>query len=570
MKTDVKIYAFVKENAKILKVVEHNYDCTLIKDYDALKKKIDNISYLDSHLLLIDLEYVMSKKGIINKDIRKDLMRSWLSVVGYSEKQPLLNLKERLYRLEFKALLDNSNENMHTEILEHVRNYTNTHIETLQNNFIRALLHFNDLDTSRRELKYLIDYVGDNYKLSIQDTADIYLVTSSLVVALQTGTLVKTSEILYTIFKSLEVNKLYKNYDSPKTFKEQIVSVLLRTLNVKNADSYLTTMDMRNVEEKLLNEIASFYESKIILISSYWEIDRFWEQIYTMLFDKYKNDDFGVLEHYLEVIYHALVQSLNRVGYIRAHINSQHEKAIAVFITLFGADETVTDECLEMIEINTDTMSKTIQKDNASYSELVLTLKLSEKATKQAATKVAAPIRKSGILKHTNIETMHYKEHQKISAQEFLQDFEVDNYLLDELNENETEIKDILFNEEEFNDEILEAVCTVLDKYISVLHETIEFNDLAISLESLYKVFQRLSVNMLEKEKKDKLRFYIQGLIDDLQTWKKYIFIEPNTPDIHYLDASLLENCASIEHFIFATPEEEAATEESDDDLEFF
>lgn len=120
MKTDVKIYAFVKADAKILRTIEKDYDYILIEDYDALKKKIDNISYLDSHLLLIDLKYVMNEKGKINKYIRQDLMRSWLAVVGYSEQIFSLHVKAHLYRLDFKALLDNKNINKHKKILEHV------------------------------------------------------------------------------------------------------------------------------------------------------------------------------------------------------------------------------------------------------------------------------------------------------------------------------------------------------------------------------------------------------------------------------------------------------------------
>ena len=100
-------------------------------------RKIDNISYLDSHLLLIDLEYVMNAKGMINKHIQKDLMRSWLAVVGYSSEPLSLNLKARLHRLDFKALLDDTNSNIHAKILGHVRNYANIHMETLQNNFIK-------------------------------------------------------------------------------------------------------------------------------------------------------------------------------------------------------------------------------------------------------------------------------------------------------------------------------------------------------------------------------------------------------------------------------------------------
>jgi len=51
----------------------------------------------------------------------------------------------------------------------------------------------------------------------------------------------------------------------------------------------------------------------------------------------------------------------------------------------------------------------------------------------------------------------------------------------------------------------------------------------------------------MKESKKETLKFYIQGLIDDLGNWKRYIFIEPNTPDIQYIDDFLVENCSTIE-----------------------
>jgi len=566
MKTNVKLYVFVKEDAPILATLQKDYDYVLVEDYEALKSKIDKISYFDSHLLLIDFEYLLSKKGTINKYIKKDLMRSWLAVIAYHNGTPSLQLKAHLYRLDFKAILDDTNRNIHHKIIKHVSNYANIHMETIQNNFITAFVHCNDSDNLLRDLQYLFGYVIDYYKLSDQDAADIYLVTSSLIIAIQTNRLIKTSEILYTIFKSFEVNKLYKNYATPKSFNEQIVTVLLYLLYVRTLDKKKISIDMESVQQTLIDKVTEFHEFKTILISSYMEVDIFWEQVHELLFSEYKNDDFDVIENYLEIIYHGLIRSLIRASYICVYIDRNHEKGIAIFIKLFGADIAITQECFDLLKVNENSTSKYIEKKEDGSSELVVTLNLSKKL---AEVKIPS-IRKSGILKQANIETMHYAEEKKMSAHAFLEEFEVDNYMLDDLNENEIEMKDLLFSAEELNDTTLEAVSAILNKYVSILHETIEFNDLAISLDSLSKVFQRLSLNMLEKEKKDKLRFFIQGLIDDLQTWKKYIFIDPNTPDIHYLDASLLENCASIEHFILTDQEDEASTEDDEDDLEFF
>jgi len=62
------------------------------------------------------------------------------------------------------------------------------------------------------------------------------------------------------------------------------------------------------------------------------------------------------------------------------------------------------------------------------------------------------------------------------------------------------------------------------------------------------------------------LRVYIQGIVEDLSNWRHYIFIAQDTPDIHYLDASLLDNCAEIENFVLGG----SVSSEENDDLEFF
>lgn len=564
MRTDVKIYTFVKENARILSILkEQNYEYTLVNDYEELKKSVDNISYLFSHVLIVDLEYVFSKKNILAKEIKKDLMRSWLAVVGYSESEVPLALKSKLYRLDFKAVFDNYNSPIHTDMLKHIVNYTNLHMETLQNNFITAFLHYNDLDKALRDAKYLIDYLVYYFNLSKQDAADILLVVSSLIVAFHADTIGKVSEMIYTIFKSFEVNNLYKSYQLPKTFSQQLVSTVLQhTCHFEKAQKYLSAIDMQYVETDLRERVQNFYESKNIIFTSYIEVDLFWEQIHSKLFNKYKNDDFGVLDHYLEVVYQVLMRGLIRVGYVHAYMDFDEKKGVSVHIQMQYLDENTFSEFMTSVDINKNTMNVMLNKEN---NEIEIKLNLSQEKSRN----------KKVITKHTldksKMERMHYKEEDKTSAKDFLEEFEVDRYMLDELSESETDIKDILFAQEELDDSALLSVSIVLDKYVSILHDTIEFDDIATSLESLSKLLKRLSVSMIDESKRDKLRFYIHGLIEDLGTWKKYIFIEPNTPDIHYLDASLLENCATIEHYIYTEPQEdEDDIEEDDDDLEFF
>jgi len=564
MKTDVKVYAFVEDDADVLSILdENNYDYTLIHDYEQLKGSINSISYLSSHVLILDIKYIFSADNNIKKEIKKDLMREWLAIICYSEEQviPIMS-KSKLYRLDFRAIMDKSNQLAHQKIFSHVINYANLNMETLQNNFIRALLHYNDLDIVLRDAKYLIDYLTYYFNLSKQDAADVLLVVSSLIAAFKTGTLTKTAEVLYTIFKSIEVNVLYKNYMQPKTFLEQLVSSILYVVDdQKSSNIFLSKMDMTAIDKDVIEIIDKFYDEKNIIATSYIEIDKYWEQIYLKLFGKYKNDDFGILDHYLKVVYQVLMRSMVRSGYLHTKIEIDENVGVNVSIELLDVNEKSLQKCTDKVMINKDLMQIIVDADKQTIQ---VKLKLSQQKKKVAKTVINHTLDKS------QLESMHYKDEEKISAEEFLKDFEIDTHMLEDLKDNEIDLNDALFLQEELDDETLQAVSKILDKYVSIFHETIEFDDIATSLDGLSRLFKRLSISMIDKNKLEMLRFYIQGLINDLSTWKRYIFIEPNTPDIHYLDASLLENCATIEHYIFSDTTDEESVEEDDNGLEFF
>ena len=161
---------------------------------------------------------------------------------------------------------------------------------------------------------------------------------------------------------------------------------------------------------------------------------------------------------------------------------------------------------------------------------------------------------------------MHYEDKEKIDAETFLKTFEVDSYLLDDLNEYEIDIKDRLFADEAMNSELAIKLANVLEKYVHVVNSTIEFKDIAYSLDILANTLREAPIDELDREKRVTLNFYIQGLVDDLSEWKKYIFIEANAPDIHYLDASLLDNCMTIREFITSSKQ----SEDESNELEFF
>ena len=57
----------------------------------------------------------------------------------------------------------------------------------------------------------------------------------------------------------------------------------------------------------------------------------------------------------------------------------------------------------------------------------------------------------------------------------------------------------------------------------------------------------------------------LELLKDDVIKWRRIIFMEQSTDNVHYLDSSLLSSCMQIEAIL-----KDEEIEEQDEDIEFF
>ena len=136
------------------------------------------------------------------------------------------------------------------------------------------------------------------------------------------------------------------------------------------------------------------------------------------------------------------------------------------------------------------------------------------------------------------INTMHFDK--KISAKEFLDYEEIDSEELNELGELFREYENIKDFE---NDKYFEIVEHILKDFVRIFLMSVEFKNLAYSLEKL------LNLKINENNKKT-YKIFLDTVIEDLYKFYKNIFIEQSAIDIHYLDASLLSNIEQIQLMI--------------------
>ena len=165
---------------------------------------------------------------------------------------------------------------------------------------------------------------------------------------------------------------------------------------------------------------------------------------------------------------------------------------------------------------------------------------------------------------------MRSHQGKEISSESYIKD--IDSYVLEEiqeLTELETEINDeILDFEEHKRVENLYRIAERLGRYASTISLLFEFEDLAYAVNSLSGLLSRIDHQCTDETMIRKVDLYLSNILMDLSNWRRTIFVDMNTKDIHYLDSSLFSAILQLEMVI--NPPEESGASDDDGDLELF
>jgi CheY-like chemotaxis protein len=150
---------------------------------------------------------------------------------------------------------------------------------------------------------------------------------------------------------------------------------------------------------------------------------------------------------------------------------------------------------------------------------------------------------------NASVQNIYDTHIRKVSAFEFLNEhaFNVSDKA-ESLELLEYEIEKVIFKYEANKD--ISLICELsktVTEYASILDSLYEFGNLAEAIKSLGTFFGALDKEMLDDKKRFILVLLMGSVVQDLKEWRKTIFIDQNTADIHYLDHSLLSSCVQIE-----------------------
>ncbi len=164
---------------------------------------------------------------------------------------------------------------------------------------------------------------------------------------------------------------------------------------------------------------------------------------------------------------------------------------------------------------------------------------------------------------NSDIEKMHYKDSEKMSAKAFFELESIDELEIQDMKESSIELQDTVASSNSLSVKYIENITIQLDIFARILEKNIEFKDIGFSLSKLSEILKNFKDTLPTHQKAKNIYISLNGIAEDMVSWTRVLFDEQSVVDIHYLDASLLSSIIQIEMLL-------TASEDEDDDLEFF
>jgi len=168
------------------------------------------------------------------------------------------------------------------------------------------------------------------------------------------------------------------------------------------------------------------------------------------------------------------------------------------------------------------------------------------------------------------LKDVRYTRIEKISAEEFIST--LDDGVVDKIEDMRDELSDIivtLYDMEKMDAKEMYEALQPFAKRMYELHLIIDslilFQIISKTFYTLYEFLSGITLDDLQDgSKKSMLVTMLLAVMKDLEEWIDVIFIQRNTKDIHYLDASFSSNILQIENLFVSDIENDGS------DLDFF
>jgi len=138
--------------------------------------------------------------------------------------------------------------------------------------------------------------------------------------------------------------------------------------------------------------------------------------------------------------------------------------------------------------------------------------------------------------------------HKTLSAKDFLEDCDDLDYIMDDLNDVESDIEDyldILYEGNLYSK--IPDITSTLTQYSRFLNGFTEFQEPSIALVLLVRILEDTDFSLLDDSNNTIIIRFVKGILTDLIHWKEHVFVVQDAVDIFYINASLLNSCIQLE-----------------------
>ncbi len=406
------------------------------------------------------------------------------------------------------------------------------------NKFINSLVEFYSCEFIALKLLSVLKVLS--YKISMIDEDEIKLkyALEILSVIIKSKSARKTINFCISMGVDLEIINLLENIKNPKTNLEEIIYIIYEFAKAKHKHQKIEDVILKDVNRDLVILIQNIINDNVMVANSILDYEIVWDNFLNIILNE-NNISFDRAN-----IYFLLCAKISRKYKIISQkelfmkiLNNSDNIEYVLYVEnsyLNQIDEFFSDNLENGISI------KVNEKDKNKL--LIISIEKDFKETKKVNNKRVQLLKNSTLSNQT-------------SAKEYIKNLNID------ISEDIEELKEL---EEEWESNILTFNYSNIDLLHKVGHSILKYGD---KIENMFYEFEPIGYALTQlgnrilnlkdysnitKNSKEKLINLIELLKEDLSNWREIVFIEQNTDNVHYLDASLLISCTKVEE-IFST-----------------
>ena len=332
--------------------------------------------------------------------------------------------------------------------------------------------------------------------------------------------------------------------------EDYITKPINEELFVKRMDNYFKLIEYKKAKEAMEKPVNLFsdsvYSGKLgFMIDSEASLAEFWEY-------------YLIKNHNASEALCDAVRAIYNIGLYLLPDNSSFK------IVAEEDDESLFFSVVELKGFNEAKVSEILYRESSKCD--IAVSEQNEISVKLPNYKVeAAPKKETMKIDGEKERILRMSHSDKIGAKSYIAELGPDIIdKLEKLEINEDKLDEAVYEYETDGNYICIArISSEFEVYASVLDTLYEFKNIAYALATLSCFMNGLMPDQIDEKKSKKLGVLLRNMVSDLMSWRKTIFVDRDTGDIHYLDSSLLSSCMQIE-LIFKDAEPE------DDGLELF